>query len=322
MTTGLLILARMFHFGSGMVLVGVVAFRWLVLLPAFAGQAEDAWDSFAPLFVRLNRIFIASGIVLVISGLFIFWAVAAGMSDTSLTKSLNSQTLETVFFQTQFGAVFQWRLGLAVLMAVLICWLAPTRWHFHRRRSAVEIVAGIVAVALMVSFAGTGHAAASGGAYFFPRIATDALHLFVTSIWPTGLLPFAMFLTCARRLDDVIVPTLKVVGRFSNVSLLVVGVLTATGIINACFIVGNLQALFTTTYGRVLCVKLFLFGAMLGIAAYNRLRIVPRLFARRAEPDVSVSLLRRLRCCVWTEFGLAVGVVAVVSILGTTPPPP
>jgi putative copper resistance protein D len=321
MTTSLLILARMFHFGSGMVLVGVVAFRWLFLLPAFAGQTEKTWQSFAPLFVRLNRMFTASGIALVFSGLFLFWAVAAGMSDTSLTESLNRQTLGTVFFQTQFGAVFQWRLGLAVLMAVLICWLAPTRWHFHRRRSAVEIVAGIVGAALMVSFAWTGHAAASGGAYFFPRIAVDALHLFVTSIWPTGLLPFAMFLTCARRLDDVTVPTLKVVGRFSNVSLLVVGVLSATGIVNACFIVGHFQALFTTTYGRVLCVKLLLFGAILGIAAYNRLRIVPLIFSNRAEPDLTPLLFRRLQQWVLAEFMLAIGVVAVVSVLGTTPPP-
>jgi putative copper resistance protein D len=321
MTTSLLILARAFHYGSGMVLVSVVAFRWLFLLPAFAGEADETWEKFTPHFARLNRMFIASGIVLFLSGLALFWAVAAGMSDTSLAESLNGKTMETVFFQTQFGSVFRWRLGFAVVMAILIWWLARTRWQFRHQRSAVEIAAGIVAVALMVSFAWTGHAAASIGPDIFVRIAVDALHLFVTAIWPMGLLPFAMFLAEARRTEDCGAPMLKVVGRFSNVSLLAVGVLIATGIANSYFMVGRFEALFTTTYGQLLSVKLVLVAVMLGIAAYNRFWIVPLLFAKSGAGDTIDPLLRRLQRLVTVEFCLAVAVVVVVSVLGTTPPP-
>ena len=324
MTTSLLLLARALHYGAGMVLVGMVAFRWLFLLPGFAGESDEAWQKFTPLFGRLNRMFVMAGVVLVLSGLAMFWAVAAGMSDTSLRESLNADTLGTVLFQTQFGTVFEWRMGLAVLMAVLLAWLAATGWQSRRYCSAVEIAGGVVAIALVVSFAGTGHAAAAGGPSFVPRVAADAVHLFVTAIWPTGLLPLALFLSRARELADpaLLAAARRVVDRFSQVSLLIVGLLAATGFINAFFIVGRFEALFTTTYGGVLDVKLLLFAAILGVAACNRYRVVPRIDASVASSAGDAwSALRRLQHLVTLELALAVGVIAVVSVLGTTPPP-
>ena len=326
MTTSLLLLCRALQYGSGMVLVGVVAFRWLILLPAFAAQTDEVWEKFLPLLLRLNRLFLGAGMILVLSALGLFWAVAAGMSDTSLAESLTSETLGAVFFQTQFGAVCQWRLGLAGLMVILTWRLLLVRWMLRRKCFVLEIVAGIIAAALVVAFAWTGHAAASGGPALFLRIGADALHLFVTSIWPAGLLPFAMFLAQARRLQDELplAPVCKAVGRFSNVSLVIVVVLAVTGLINSYFIVGSFQALFTSTYGRVLGLKLSLFGVLLGIATYNRFRIVPQLLLCSA-PQESISsagpLLRRLQNLVLAEIALAIAIVLVVSVLGTTPPP-
>jgi putative copper resistance protein D len=322
MSTSLLLLSRFLHYGAGMVLAGVLAFRWLFLLPGFVAASDETWRKFAPFLAWLNRLFVGAGVVLVLSGLGLFWAVAAGMSDTSLAESLTPDTLGAVFFQTQFGAVFQWRLAFAGVLAILLVWLTCTRWQARRKCSAQEIAAGVVAAALFASFAWTGHAAATGGAAFVPRVAADAVHLFVTAIWPTGLLPFALFLACARRIGeaDVLAPARRVVDRFSQVSLVVVCVLAATGFINACFIVGSVKALFTTTYGGVLCLKLALFAAILGVAACNRYRVVPRLDAN-VRSNEAWPLLRRLQQLVTFELVLAVGVIAVVSVLGMTPPP-
>jgi putative copper resistance protein D len=325
MTTGLLLLARALHYGAGMVLAGMVAFRWLFLLPAFACEPDKSWQEFAPLFAWLNRLFVGAGIVLVISGIGLFWAVAAGMSDTSLAESLTGETLGAVFFQTQFGSIFQWRIGFAVLMVILVIVLARTRWQERRRISALEIVAGIDAVALMDSLAWTGHAAATGGPTFALRVGADALHLFVTGIWPTGLLPFALFLSRARRSSDpaLLVPLGRVVDRFSNVSLAIVVVLVATGCVNSYFIVGSFLALITTTYGCVLCTKLVLFAAILVVAAGNRYRVVPRLGSILSANSVADAgpLLRRLQYLVTLELALAIGIILVVSVLGMTPPP-
>jgi len=326
MTTSLLLLSRALHYGAGMVLAGMVAFRWLFLLPGFAAASDETWRKLAPLFTWMNRLFMGAGLVLVLSGLGLFWAVAAGMSDTSLAGSLTPDTLGAVFFQTQFGTVLQWRLGFAVIMAILLIWLACMRWPFRRRCLAPEMAAGLVAAALLASFAWTGHAAATGGAAFLPRVAADAVHLFVTAIWPTGLLPFALFLSCVRGLGDatVLAPARRVVDRFSQVSLVIVGVLVATGFINACFMVGSFHALFATPYGWVLGVKLLLFTAILGIAACNRYRVVPPLDASLSAATMGGAawpLLRRLQHLVTIELILAIGVIVVVSVLGTTPPP-
>jgi putative copper resistance protein D len=324
MTTSLLILARALHLGGGLILVGVVAFRWLVLLPAFAVEADETWRALSPLFVRLNQLFLWSGATLLISGILLFWAVSGAMSDTSLIESLSADTLGTVLLQTQFGSVSQWRLGLAVVLLVPMVVLARTQWQSRRHRSAVEVVAGLTATALMVSFAWTGHAAASGGFNAIWRIAADALHLFVASIWPTGLLPFALFLACAKQSKEpsILPATIKAIGRFSNISLGIVGVLTTTGLINAFFMLGKLSTLFSTTYGQVLCLKLLLFALMLGIAAYNRFHLLRLLSLRDLPPDQDISaLLRRLQRFVTAEIALAFGVIVVVSFLGTTPPP-
>jgi putative copper resistance protein D len=323
--TGLLICARAFHFGSGMVLAGIVAFRWLVLLPALAEEADETWQKLTPFFRRLNALWTGSWFVLVASGWVWFGAVGAGMSGASFTECLIGDTARTVFFQTQFGTVSQGRLGLAAILGVVMATLAWNRWPIRRARSALELAAGLLAFALLVSVAWTGHAAAGGGPDRFWRILADATHLFAASIWPTGLLPFALFLSFARGIDDAAAlrAAQAVVRRFSALSFGSVGLLAASGIVNACFAVGSFPALVTTDYGRLLCLKLVLFLAILGFAAWNRYRIVPLLSSRVVGPDRDsiLPLLRRLQSFVATEFILSVAIIFVVGLLGITPPP-
>jgi putative copper resistance protein D len=325
MPTGLLILARAFHFGSGMILVGVVAFRWLVLLPAFAAEADETWRAFTPLFRRIQGVFVGAAFILFLSGVAQFWAVSAIMSGAPLAYALNRDTLATVFFQTQFGHVCQWRLVLAAILEVMVWTLVRRQGVLRRGRSWLEIATGLVTILLVVSIAGTGHAAAAGGAAFLVRITADALHLFAASIWPSWLLPFALFLNCARRFEkpSSLRPILAVAGRFSAISFLVVGILILTGTINSYFLVGSFHALTTADYGRLLCLKLGLFCVILSIAGWNRYRLLPLLFAHNAvlAQTPVLPLLLRLRSFVWMEFILAVIIVCVVSVLGITPPP-
>ena len=325
MPTQLLILARAVHYGSGLILAGVVTFRWLVLLPSLRGEAEEAWQSWTLFFRWLNRLFLGSGVMLVVSGFALFWAVAAEMSGASLRESLDGEILRTVLFHTQFGWICLWRLGLAILLGLTAWKLTHDRWIFRPNVSALEIMMSILVAALLALVAGTGHAAARGGVDFFLRVAADGLHLLAASVWPTGLLPFALFLVAARRAENFsnLPPILAVVRRFSAVSFITVGVMVVTGMVNSWFLVGNMGALFTTPYGHILCLKLSLFAGILGFAAWNRFRLLPALFLYTdALADKNVTpLLRRLQNFVLAELVLAVGVIAVVSVLGITPPP-
>jgi len=201
--------------------------------------------------------------------------------------------------------------------------LVRQHWQFRRRRSLLETAAGFIAVALTVSVAWTGHAAAAAGPNLPWRITADALHLFAAAVWPAGLLPFALFLRASRGAGGVARPVLAVVRRFSKLSLLAVGVLITTGIVNSVFLVGSFPAMVTTAYGRILCLKLVLLLFILGLASWNRFRLLPLLFAHPAPANESAvsPVLRRMQNFVAAEAGLAAAIVVVVSVLGITPPP-
>jgi putative copper resistance protein D len=306
--TTLLILARVFHFGSGLILAGVTAFRWLVLRPGLLEAGE--WP--VPFCRRLEFIFVGAAATLLLSGLGLFWVTAAGMSGGSLIDTLNSGVALTVLGQTKFGLVCLVRAGLILLLGLLMVPLSRSRWTASPRISLLEIACALLAVALLLSNAWTGHAAAASGPSLPWRIGFDALHLLAASVWPTGLLFFSLLLADAPG------KTTKIVRRFSDVSLIAVAVLVLTGLANSWYLVGSFTALVTSSYGLLLCLKLSLLGCILVIAAWNRFRLLPSLFQGSEETPL---LLRRLRGFVLAEFALAAAIVAVVAVLGITPPP-
>ena len=107
--------------------------------------------------------------------------------------------------------------------------------------------------------------------------------------------------------------------RFSGIGYLAVAVLVASGLVNSRYLVGSIDGLWTSAYGRLLVLKLALFGAMAALAGANRFWITPRL---RASDAGSVEpWLKRIRQHVAIELVLGVLVVAVVSLLGTLEPP-
>jgi putative copper resistance protein D len=203
---------------------------------------------------------------------------------------------------------------------LLVLLLRP--WTPRPRLSLAEIASGVLAAALFVSIAWTGHAASAPGAAQPWTLAADALHLLAASIWPAGLLPFALFLSFAAcdAMAPHLVPVMKTARCFSAISFITVFILAATGAVNALFLVGSFSALVASIYGRVLCLKLLLFAAMLILASYNRWRMLPGLFAT-GQPGASRFLLQRLRRFVLAELLLALAVILAVALLGTLPPP-
>jgi hypothetical protein len=86
----------------------------------------------------------------------------------------------------------------------------------------------------------------------------------------------------------------------------------ATGVVNTWNLVGSLPALAETDYGELLSLKMVLFIVMVGIAAVNRLLLLPRL--------PSTKITRQLRRNVVLEMALATVIIFIVGALGTMPP--
>jgi copper transport protein len=188
-------------------------------------------------------------------------------------------------------------------------------------RSIAELLATIgalaAAAAALIIPGAAGHAAQTS-----PRglsLALDWLHLAAGAVWLgglAGLLVLWRFLPAARRVAGLVIA----VPRFSNVALVSVLVLLGSGIWATVNHMPTLAALWQTSYGKTIIVKIGLLTAAVALAAVNLARTKPRLAAARAE--VSRSAARLLRRLVGGELILIAGAVLAAAILSSLAPPP
>jgi copper resistance protein D len=108
-------------------------------------------------------------------------------------------------------------------------------------------------------------------------------------------------------------------GRFSTLGILAVSILLISGTINASFLVGGIQNLIDTRYGRLLLLKLALFVVMVGAAAINRQYLLPRL-CKGTGTDQSHPTVQRLVRSTLVEFTLGLAIILIVGVLGITAP--
>jgi putative copper resistance protein D len=94
-----------------------------------------------------------------------------------------------------------------------------------------------------------------------------------------------------------------------------VATIAITGIVNTLILAGSSDALFGTDYGRLVLLKIVLYLAMVAIALRNRFRLLPRVASRDARTN------RELYRSVLLEQALGLGILVVVSVLRTWPPP-
>ena len=182
-------------------------------------------------------------------------------------------------------------------------------------------LSGLLAVIALASLAWNGHAGASESTLGLAHRTSDVIHLVAASLWIAALVMFARILLLDCRTSEGLASALATLDRFSGIGGIVVGAIVVTGIVNLLAIVGfeGFFASFGTDYGRLLLLKIALFGGMVGLAALNRWRFVPgaRAMVGAGTQEVAVRLLR---VAVLTETLLGVLVLAAVAILGTMSP--
>ena len=174
------------------------------------------------------------------------------------------------------------------------------------------------------AFAGTlawsGHGGATPGEAGLIHGGADALHLIAAAAWLGGLVPLALVLRWAMQADQLSPHALTaVLRRFSNLGMLAVAMLIASGTVNTIFSVGSLDALIGRAYGRILLLKITLFAGMAALAAINRLKWTPALAAMLDTPAAGRPI-RRIYLNALAEIALGIAVVIVVGWLGVLAP--
>lgn len=167
---------------------------------------------------------------------------------------------------------------------------------------------------MLVAPSWTGHAAAAIKDFRL-AVVTDWLHLVAGAFWAGGLFHLA-FITqpVLQRLDrskrsDVLH---QLVRLFTRVAVPTVVVLVLAGLYNSWVHVDGFGALWSTTYGRTLLLKLVLVALMLALGALNNFHFGKKA-GRLSETDKGEIGLRN-HSKVETGFSRSVIVEAVLGI--------
>jgi copper transport protein len=191
------------------------------------------------------------------------------------------------------------------------------------RRSIAELLSitaafGAAGAVLLVPGL-AGHAAETA-----PRglsLAFDWLHLVSGSIWLGGLIGLLVLwatLPSALRVRALTV----VVPRFSTVAFVSVVVLLGSGIGATVIHMPILAALWQTSYGKTILVKIGLLTSAVLLASVNLLRTRPQLVAARERPELGPPAAGLLRRVVGSEAVLVAGAVLAAAVLTSLAPPP
>jgi len=311
--------ARFLMYASALLASGLAFF-----LAFIHDRDEDRWRLIGwTRITTITALFGAAGIVI---------GQAALLSGRGLTAFTDGGVV---------GDVLDSRLGwsLAALTMGLVAVHLSTDIPNPLASQSLALYGGLATAA---SFAIWGHSTELSPIWL--STAADIIHAAAAAVWFGGIVGLGMVLR--RRTDQPVASTAQIVGRFSTTAAISVGFLAAAGITlswNAAG--GSWDALVSTTYGRLLLVKVSITGGILALAGYNRSWLVPTLVHGNAtiaeepgtvaEPDDvggvgelgsvrsvddTAPAWRRLRRTVTIEAIALVAVLGITSVLVNVTP--
>ncbi|MFD8883916.1 copper resistance CopC/CopD family protein [Streptomyces erythrochromogenes] len=247
-----------------------VAYSGLALLVGAAAFVLLCWPTAAA--VRpVRRLLTVGWVALVVSTVALLLLRGPYETAGSLTSAFDlSQLGRTVTGRPGIALVV--RLGLLASAAVLLRRQA-LRLDRHEDGTTpgdlgtrVRVVGAALALALAFTWAGAEHA--SAGIQVPLAVPVAVLHLLAMGVWLGGLITLAIVLR-RRAPGGGDVPA-SAIGRFSTVAFTAIAVLVGTGMYQSWRQVGSWEALSTTSYGRILAVKLAAVVLVLAVAFFSR----------------------------------------------------
>ena len=246
----------------------------------------------AALMFRLNQF---RGIALTFGGIALIATLVGfslrGANLTGDASGLMDLEMLGLLWSTPVGTAIALRLfGLGVLIVGLF---------MARGGIVLSALGGVVAV---WSFGHIGHISDRGSAVLDVAL---TLHLITVAIWIGILTPLQRL----ARKTATYAEAAKVGHRFGLVAFFTVLALIVAGGYMSYTLVGSIAALIQTGYGQALVIKVLLVAVLLGLAAANKLRFMPRLKVGDA------SAAKHLTKSISIEWVVVVLVLAVTAVL-------
>ena len=236
----------------------------------------------------LRQLFSASVVSLAMGAVGIVLLQGAYATGRSWNAVLDADLLRDVF-ATRLGISSLVRLAAVVAWGVLLL-------NLHRAASAVwQNTAVLVATVSVLTFSFSGHP--SSGSLPWVFIAVDAVHFAAIAVWVGGL----VVLWFLRRDENVDAQ------RFSRLATRALPIVVITGGAQALHLMGGTDEIFSTTYGQLLVAKV----AIVAVLALSGAAARQRITTHSVSPIASILKF---------DAVLVVAVLAVTSVLTTTPP--
>ena len=264
--------------------------------------------------VRWPARLVSAGTVVGLAGTVVWLMTQAAALGDNPEDAWAPARVWSVARDTGFGHAALVRMGLFALALMLVV-LKP--------RAPLWRALALAGLGAAASFGWTGHGSADDGVAGYAHLTSDVVHALAAAIWVGALFALLMLLAQARprQASAGPQPASAALEAFSRIGPLVVGALVLSGLGNGWFMVGlsGVLTLPHTLYGQLLILKLLLFAVMLGLAAANRYLVTPRL-ERAASQGRSGFAVSIARLSLLTETAIALGVLVLVSWLGTLSP--
>lgn len=232
--------------------------------------------------------------------------------------------MPVVILRTHYGNL--WVVRLIMILVLWIGWWTGRRRLDSRVISVFMVCAGVV---IAITRSASGHAADMGD-ITLPEL-MDCLHLLAGSIWGGGLIVLStLVLPILIKQSDRGSAVAYMAQRFSTIAGITLGIIAITATYNAWLEVGRLHALWETTYGQLIMVKVILLLILVVLGASNRYISVPLLqrLAGHSLPDQEalhlnpfqrklelVRAARRFMQKVWAESVIVILVLICTALL-------
>jgi putative copper export protein/methionine-rich copper-binding protein CopC len=296
------VVVRWAHFMGLLVVIGGVAFFWLVLgRTAHAEMAEAVAQDGAG---RARRVAIAGAALLGLAAIARLLAQWIALRVNALDPS--TMPLGRVVWGSAWGHAWLLEVGALVVAVVGL--------QVARRAGAARLGWGIAAagaIGLAWAPALSGHAAVPETAL---PVVVDVLHVLAAGSWMGALLMLLLAgLPAARAGSAHGRAMMAMVNAFSSTALASAGVVVLTGVLATWRNVEGISALLYSPYGRVLLLKLAVLGVAGLLGLYNWRRARPALAASGDD----VAIRRAMRA----ELAAAAVILLVTAVLVAIPTP-
>lgn len=281
------------------------------LIPAFDGAQDSASDPIVSALFHGLRWLSYIGLLLLVGPLVIGWRcwpaafetpmvarlfrIGVGLSLASALLSLITQALYVsglpltqvgsidvpAILGTTYGVVLVARLVLLLALALLASRLRPThadvRW---------PLAVGGLLVGIALTFSLAGHPIASTVPVL--SVVSDLVHVLAMSVWLGGLV---VLLAALLPSEDVGLFA-RVLPRFSTLALGSIVALLVSGTVQAVVQISPLAALWSTTYGLLVSLKVVGFAVLVYIGNLARTWVRDRYRAETDEDGAALSAPR------------------------------